>query len=153
MFSSVEREEEAVSCDGLGLRLLAFSDLDSKSVPHKHACAHMQAHTRSEASAEGDNQTDGPRAQRYSPMCCRPGEQLLKEDPVFSFCLSPVVYVCESLIQAVPPMNTSSQSLHETSHYLHLFFPLSSHLRPLSPAFWDRHMQWYIFYNMKWCYC
>lgn len=71
MFSSVEHEEEAVSCDALGLRLLAFSDLDSKSVPHKHACAHMQAYTRSEASAEGDNQSVGPRAERYSPMCCR----------------------------------------------------------------------------------
>lgn len=59
MFSSVEREEEAVSCDTLGLRLHAFSDLDSKSVPHKHACAHMQAHTRSEASAEGDSQSVG----------------------------------------------------------------------------------------------
>lgn len=42
MFSSVERKEEAVSCEALGLCLLAFSDLDSKSVPHKHACAHMQ---------------------------------------------------------------------------------------------------------------
>lgn len=71
MFSSVEHEEEAVRCDALGLRLLAFSDLDSKSVPQKHACAHMQAHTRSEPSAEGDNH--GPRAERYSPMCRRSG--------------------------------------------------------------------------------
>lgn len=73
MFSSVEREEEAVSYDALGLRLLAFSDLDSKSVPHQHACAHMQAHTRSEARAEGDNQRVGPRAERHSPMCCGSG--------------------------------------------------------------------------------
>lgn len=50
MFSSVERKEEAVSCDILGVLLLTLSDLDTK-VPHKHACADMQTHTRSEASA------------------------------------------------------------------------------------------------------
>lgn len=55
MFSSVEHGEEAVSCDKLGLRLLTLSDLDTKSVLHKHACAHMQVHTSSEARAEGDN--------------------------------------------------------------------------------------------------
>lgn len=73
MFSSVEHEEEAVSGDKLGLRLLTLSDLDTKSVPHKHACAHMQVHTSSEARAEGDNQRISPRAEMHSPMCFKSG--------------------------------------------------------------------------------
>lgn len=66
MFSSGEHEEKAVSRDKLGLRLLTLSDLDTKSVLHKYACAHMQVHTSSEARAEGDNQRISLRAETHS---------------------------------------------------------------------------------------
>lgn len=66
MFSSVEHEEDAVSRDKLDLQLLTLSDLDTKSVFHKHACAYMQVHTSSDARAEGDNQRLSPRAETHS---------------------------------------------------------------------------------------
>lgn len=42
---------------------------------------------------------------------------------MFSFCLSPVVYVCESLIQAVPPMNTSPRAYMKPATIYTYFSP------------------------------
>lgn len=65
MFPSAEHEEEAVSCDTLGLQLLTLSDLDTKSVPYKHACDH----TSSKVSAEGDNHSLSSWAEIHIPTC------------------------------------------------------------------------------------
>lgn len=71
MFSSVEHKEEAVRWNKLGLRLHTLSDLDTKSVPHKQSRAHIQAHTSSVVSAEGDDQCISPRVEMHSSMCCK----------------------------------------------------------------------------------
>lgn len=65
MFSSAEHEEEAVSCDTLGLQLLTLSDLDSKSVPYKHACDH----TSSKVSADDDNLSFSSWAGMHISIC------------------------------------------------------------------------------------